>query len=249
MTDELTPQEQEALKNLPRERMPVGLEARVVDAMRDRGFIAKRRRTIEITNSRMAGLLAASVALMIGAYSIGLHRGGDDVVLSPAPTVQIDDRPLRETPAETRELAPATVDRLKKAERPVVGGAEGDVPESQTEAVRTPPSRSDEAMADRTERQETEEKQLESRGRDAGTLSQETFSPAARLNEPSGRALGLPPTAAPSVAAKRPLTFLLNGSPVVVDADSTRVMQGERGRILIIYTSDGIIRIPLADSN
>lgn len=46
----------------------------------------------------------------------------------------------------------------------------------------------------------------------------------------------------------RSLTFLLDGRRVVVEApDSVRVTQDDRGRMLIIYTSDGIIRIHLAD--
>jgi hypothetical protein len=42
----------------------------------------------------------------------------------------------------------------------------------------------------------------------------------------------------------------LNGSPVVVEApDSVRITRDEQGRMLIIYTSDGIIRIRMADDN
>ena len=76
MSDELTPEERKAIDSLPRERMPAGLEGRVVDAMRDHGFLAKRRRMIMLTNTRAAGVLAAGVALIVGAYSFGLHRGG-----------------------------------------------------------------------------------------------------------------------------------------------------------------------------
>jgi hypothetical protein len=87
MTDELTPEEKEALRKLPRERMPsAGLEERVVGALRERGVLSKRRRrTIAITNSRVVAFLAACVALVIGAYSIGLQRGvGDQAIPEPA---------------------------------------------------------------------------------------------------------------------------------------------------------------------
>ena len=75
MTEEWTPEERKALDELPRERMPAGLEGRVVDAMRERGLLAKRRHVIELTRGRAAAVLAAGVAFIMGAYSIGLHRG------------------------------------------------------------------------------------------------------------------------------------------------------------------------------
>ena len=90
MTDELTPEEREALKNLPRERMPVGLEGRVVDAMRERGFLARPRRTVVITNSRIAGVIAASLALIVTAYSIGLYIGAGEPFLPPIATLEGD---------------------------------------------------------------------------------------------------------------------------------------------------------------
>src|SRR5678815_1058426 len=75
--DELTPEEREALAHLPRERTPsAGLEDRVVAAMREHGHLTRKpARVIRLTTSRVAGLLAACLVLMIGAYSIGLHRG------------------------------------------------------------------------------------------------------------------------------------------------------------------------------
>jgi hypothetical protein len=92
MTDELTPQEREALQGLPRERMPsAALEERVVGAMRARGFVAARpSRVVRITNSRVAGLLAACIVLIVGAYAIGLHRGGDNPVLRSVELPQSD---------------------------------------------------------------------------------------------------------------------------------------------------------------
>jgi hypothetical protein len=47
--------------------------------------------------------------------------------------------------------------------------------------------------------------------------------------------------------ARQQLTFVLDGSPLTVEADSVRVTEDEQGRMLIIYTPDGIIRIRLAD--
>jgi hypothetical protein len=112
MTDELTPKEKEALKKLPREQVPsAGLEERVVGALRERGVLPKqRRRKVEITNSRVAGLLAACVALVIGAYSIGLHRGGGDQVLPGVATVvpRADDRGAVEAPTTGAPETPMT---------------------------------------------------------------------------------------------------------------------------------------------
>jgi len=112
MTDELTPEEKEALKKLPREQVPsAGLEDRVVGALRERGVLAKqRRRTVEITNSRVAGLLAACVALVIGAYSIGVHWGGGAQVLPDVATGvwRTDDRATVEAPATVVPETPGT---------------------------------------------------------------------------------------------------------------------------------------------
>ena len=65
--DELTPEEREALAHLPRERTPsAGLEDRVVAAMREHGHLARKpARVIRLTTSRVAGLLAACLVLMI----------------------------------------------------------------------------------------------------------------------------------------------------------------------------------------
>jgi hypothetical protein len=52
-----------------------------------------------------------------------------------------------------------------------------------------------------------------------------------------------------SEALKRPLVFMLNGRPIVVEApDSVRVVEEDGGRVLVIHTSDGVIRIRLADN-
>ena len=47
-------------------------------------------------------------------------------------------------------------------------------------------------------------------------------------------------------ADKQSFTFLLGGSPLTVEADSVRVKEDERGRMLVIYTQQGIIRLRLS---
>ncbi len=79
MSDELTPEERKAIDSLPRERMPAGLEGRVVDAMRDHGFLAKRRRLIMLTNTRAAGVLAAERRVdcrRVFVWTASRRRGG-----------------------------------------------------------------------------------------------------------------------------------------------------------------------------
>ncbi|HET6462979.1 MAG TPA: hypothetical protein VFH33_04195, partial [Candidatus Krumholzibacteria bacterium] len=99
--DELTPEEREALAHLPRERMPsAGLEDRVVAAMREKGHLTRKpARVIRLTTSRVAGLLAACLVLMIGAYSIGLHRGVDNEVLE-----KVQPKSIELSPRETEEI-------------------------------------------------------------------------------------------------------------------------------------------------
>lgn len=250
MTDDLTPEEKDALQKLPRERMPMGLEGRVVEAMREHGFLAKRRRAIEITNSRVVGLLAACVALVIGGYSIGLHRGGGDQVLPGVATVVRDERAAVEAPAidAPEKKTERSLDNVREAEQPVVTDADRrPIPESKPARAESPsalPSaRSDAAKANRAPEIEAREpakigQELQARP------SQEAPTPQVVALESRGLATSEAP-----VASKRSLTFLLNGKPMVVKADSVRVTTEDRGRILIIYTSEGIIRIPLADDD
>jgi hypothetical protein len=305
MTDELTPQEKEALKNLPRERMPLGLEARVVEAMREKGFLEKQHRTIEITNSRVAGLLAACVALMIGAYSIGLHRGGGDGVLPsvatleredrgpvgspvsdapekksagrlsgdeedqrPEPERKADERPTggvaeAEKPASTevtetkatvsperREKVEATFEDADRIEQPAEDADKVDISRSKVEAAKptTPPTPSVEKKeADRVRHVEAE-----------GLAAGEPKGALQPTQETSARQDASFQAARPAqsgfeseaVVSTPPLTFILNGKRVLVEApDSVRVVQDERGRVLVIYTSDGIIRIRLGDTD
>lgn len=223
MSDELTPEEREAIDQLPRERMPAGLEARVVGAMQERGFLAGRRRTLVWSNSRVAGLLAASVVLVIGAYSIGLHRGSSDPVVPPA-TLPRTDHIARVGEQQESAFAPQQEDAARAAPEARAGSDEA------TEAHPTKKERQEEPVT-------TEHDVAES-------LTAKAPAPASALNQSARfmRDAAAPETAPP------PLTFLLDGTPVFVEApDSVRVVQDESGRILIIHTSDGIIRIRLAD--
>ncbi len=259
MTDELTPEEKKAMSGLPRERMPAGLEARVVESMRDRGFLEKRRRTIDLTNSRVTGLLAACVALMIGAYSIGLHRGGSDPLLPGVATMERKDRDRAEK---------SVIDAMeKKANRPAPGDAiEAEPPASEMarkkDVLTFDETRQElagqvvpnEPTADRDDQFEAKQTGLVVRGvrEMAAKPPAKTSAPQALEEESVGRVQALRSRAAPETQAlsQRPFTFLLNGKPVVVDApDSVRVTQDDSGRILLIYTSDGIIRIRLADDD
>ena len=134
MSDELTPEERAAFESLPRERMPAGLEAKVVDAMREHGFLAKRRRVIELSRGRVAGVLAASVALVIVGYSLGLHegRGREMFVPTETRTTAEPERQYTElaTPPSTKEYdqdptandqAPTENDKDRGADVPAVG--------------------------------------------------------------------------------------------------------------------------------
>jgi len=266
MTDELTPEEKEALGNLPRERMPVGLEARVVEAMREHGFLEKRRRTIVLTGGRVAGLVAASVALVIGAYSIGLHRGGGETVVPPAAKLMEAerapvDRAAKTPPAREEKAEGITDNEAREAAEPAVAEAEQQVaPESRTEAgkkdilesreeklaaPRTRPVSEDEARAEQTWQARPDEEARAQAQREA------TAPPAAKTLAPepaakdAGRSRMMTFDAAPRVK-KQSFTFLLNGTPLTVEADSVRVNEDERGRILHIYTPDGVIRLRLA---
>jgi hypothetical protein len=289
MTDELTPEEKEALKKLPRERMPsAGLEERVVGALRERRILSKRpRRTVEITNSRVAGLLAACVALVIGAYSIGLHRGGGDQVLPSVATVdpRPDHRGTVEAPTTGAPETPITgapetktgrsaSDETRNAELSAAAtdAEKGDVTvpkeESPVEPRPAQATRSDEqTVLERARSLEEQEEGLAERRVEVPASQpqkapppQETLAPKAMTKEsvrmaqpePEGVApLAQPkPTGEPPLVFGRTLSFLLNGTPVVVDApDSVRITWDDLGQTIIIYTRDGPIRFRLADDD
>ncbi len=232
MTDDLTPEERRALDALPRERMPAGLEERVVGAMQDRGFLAKRRRTIVLSGSRVAGLVAAAFALMIGAYSIGLHRGPVDVdrrALEPAtrdelgrmnqPPAPVSSQALEKTLSEEMRQAARVPSGTGAAESPAIADADRpNVAELKDEPAAPKPTTRYDA---------------------GGSARMETAS--------SDKSAGQVQAFQETPATVPPHTFMLNGSPLIVEApDSVRVVEDEQGKMLLIYTSDGVIRIHMA---
>ncbi|HEX5131625.1 MAG TPA: hypothetical protein VFX92_03960 [Candidatus Krumholzibacteria bacterium] len=258
MSDELTPEERKALDGLPRERMPAGLEDRVVGAMREHGFLEKRRRMIVLSNARVAGLVAACMALVIGAYSVGLNRGNRAGVIPMAETL------LREKSEQASPRVPTGKDNAFRDEDLAASEA------PREDVVASPPARqmadvpepavTDEARHDLpapggyVESKEKLEAPVPAVSTDLGksapaagvpALAEKKAVPAAALNESAARSRVQQDLAGPGLAT---LTFMVNGSPVVVEfPDSLRVEQGPDGRILLIYTSDGVIRIQLGD--
>jgi len=258
MNDELTPEEQEALAQLPRERMPVGLEARVVDAMRDHGFLAKRRRTIALTNTRVAGVMAAGVALVIGAYSIGLHRGDSNETRRLM--TEMGAPPAAEAPSNYSELdapAPAADAIAPKSKSTVLHDApeSGNLQNERTRANETPATSeapaSDDAASAPAQRTDEAKKDLDWRLKPKEEERPEAKSSDAPPSTPElGRASGAvaPSTMAFSESVQRPLTFHLGGKTVMIEApDNVRVVEDEPGKTLLIYTSDGLIRIRVTD--
>jgi hypothetical protein len=268
MTDELTPEEREALQNLPRERMPsAGLEDRVVGAMRERGFLAAKRpgRVVRITTSRVAGLMAACVVLVIGAYSVGLHRGGDNEVLrsvqpaakdegiateikpSPPQSAAPVKNETREAPAarsQPEELAKSSdaveedlrlewklKDADERTDAPVVVPASPMVAEDRVATGQQPTEEAEKSLATPNVAKKS--------GRSAD------LSPAP-LN--ARKLSAEAPRESVAGPAPRQRSFTLGGSALIVEApDSVRIIQDGQGRMLLIYTSDGLIRIRLAD--
>lgn len=271
MKDELTPELKKALKELPRERMPEGLEERLTAAMHDRGIIGKPRRVIALTSGRVASLVAACVALVIGAYSIGLHRGGGDQALTgmlgsenkgpvavekpdtPSPEtveeITVEDKavetppPVAEAPPTPRREAPAkgaddafkkeqtTRDEVPPARRQTVVETDADVP---------PPV--EEGVADREQPRETRFDGLAEAAEEAPVPpATQSAAPRAKRSVSSDRA-GV--RSEPSDIVTPPMVFLLGGTRLAVEApDSVRIVEDNRGRMLLIYTSDGVIRV------
>jgi hypothetical protein len=252
MSDELTPEERDALKNLPRERTPAaGLEERVVGAMRERGFLARRRRAIEITGGRLAGVLAASVALLIGAYSIGVHVGGDSVPLPAVATLQRDNRVVGTPTGEARQSNEAANEPAAGgAQRPAASDADkgraAEPAEKKAPAPATPPARAEERNQALTRNLEAE--MSRAAAKQEAIVSEPADAASAQGSLKAADRPRLQSAAQAVIAPKAPLTFLLNGVPILVEApDSVRVSEDAQGRILLIYTSDGIIRIRLAN--
>lgn len=78
---ELTPSEKRAMETLPRDRIPnAEWEDRMVDVLRSRGaFERPRRRVIELTARRIAIVVAASLALLVGGFALGQRVGARQV--------------------------------------------------------------------------------------------------------------------------------------------------------------------------
>jgi hypothetical protein len=238
MSDQLTPEEQAAFDRLPRERMPAGLEDRVVGQMRERGFLRGGRRTLVLTNRRVAGLLAACVALVIGAYSIGLQQGVEVPVL---PVTEMSkpqgelraDRPVDlEMEGKTDAVSPGDApQRLSKDEV--------DVAESVAQKKAKPAEREDVASSDAVRAP---------RSRPAANAL-EPSAPSSTSESPAAGMRALQRSELPPVV-NRPYRFMLNGIAVTVEApDSVRVVPDESGRTLLIYTSDGIFRFRLGNDD
>jgi len=249
--DELTPEEREALAHLPRERTPsAGLEDRVVAAMREHGHLARKpARVIRLTTSRVAGLLAACLVLMIGAYSIGLHNRVDDSVLERVqPQTNKLSRQSGYPEATGMVAAPPQIEESKPEE--VKPHAMKDQAANEAAA---PPLKWELSVPKVA--QSTDAKKEDRQSDAASTESlQKTFSEgiasATDLAAPSSPPMPaqLRAKAAREAPAEHWRTFALNSGTLIVDApDSVRVETDEQGRILLIYTSNGVIRVRLAD--
>ena len=272
MSDELTPEEKAAFESLPRERMPAGLEAKVVDAMRDHGFLAKRRRVIELSRGRVAGVLAASVALVIVGYSLGLHRGEGRKLLVPSETVTTAEPEIKKYPAELGvPLATSGSDKDRKSESPApeIGRAaqtnepatDAASPSEERQALKkeaapapatAPASRRDEYVAPQSEVPARASEMDLRANRIGDELTRSVQEPKQRVKS---SLQSTAPTPAPSASMgayslskpKEAVTLLWGGDAYSIEADSVRVVGDESGRTLHIYTSQGIIRIRLAE--
>lgn len=224
MTDDLTPEEREALAGLPRERAPsASLEDRVVAAMREHGHLARpRARVVRITNARVAGLLAACVVLVIGAYSIGLNRGAGRAVLTQVAPATVESIPVpANEKSPTDRQAPPLEFKLN-------------APQLAT------PKHSEKDVAKTDELTESMAKSFSERlGRESPASGPAASSPAP-IKETTD--------AVTQSAILVSRSFALPGGTLIVDApDSVRVVTDASGRILLIHTSEGIIRVRLAD--
>jgi hypothetical protein len=197
---------------------------------------------------------------MIGAYSIGLHnRIGDEVrkatepesrVISsePARDQEISMKPpqaqgkvdqQRASPAVTPEAH--FVDKPAPAFKPTLN-----VPKlvtSKDEKKKESAARSDEV----TESMQNTFSEGLAKGAPPGAtdLSAPSSPMPAQLRAKSSLSEASGSASAPASTSRR---FSLSGGTLIVDApDSLRIVRGEHGRSLLIYTSDGVIRIRLAD--
>lgn len=256
--DDLTPEERAALSSLPRERMPsAGLEDRVVAAMRERGHITRKpARVIRLTTSRVAGLVAACLVLMVGAYSIGLHgRVSHEVLknIEPQPRSDTNESELmadREEQKGTGVKLPSTLGKVES--RATAPNAK---PEAQFEDKKAPAFQPTLNVPRIVSSKKAKEE--DHTAKDEVTESmQKTFARELNQGSPAGATDLAAPSAPPMQSQLRakaemgPVSrrFALHGGTLIVDApDSLRIITDEQGRTLLIYTSDGVIRIHLAD--
>lgn len=246
MTDDLTPEEKEALQRLPRERMPsAALEDRVVADMRGRGVLKPRRRTIDITGGRVATLVAASVALVIGAYAIGLNRGGAESRLTPSGLTAAEAPVQEETSRrEAAPAAPATDEAREDQPRAGenLGEATREVQEQESIAEMKKSIPAEEPTLVRQKAERPAKSKMNSG--DAGAEFAAP-APAASMEADRVESAAMAKTLAPAPGR----IFVLNGFPVIVEApDSVRVTQEAPGATLLIHTSDGVIRVRPADN-
>ena len=285
MSDELTPEERAAFESLPRERMPAGLEAKVVDAMREHGFLAKRRRVIELSRGRVAGVLAASVALVIVGYSLGLHEGRGREMIVPTETLTTPEPEVHKytelgVPPSTKEddQGPTENDKDRDPADPSVDAVEPQELKQDLKKEQAPAPAA--SRADESREQASEALSSSDRLADAAPKlsrlstvdvranrveNQPSPAPASPREEqsPKTMALSRQPSAGSDSAARskaalrtesfsvaeprQTLTFNWDGQTFQLEADSVRVVEDQWGRTLHIYTSEGIIRIRLAE--
>jgi hypothetical protein len=255
--DDLTPEEREALSRLPRERTPsAGLEDRVVAAMREKGHIARKpARVIRLTTSRVAGLLAACLVLMIGAYSIGLRgRVSHEVLRNIEPQPRSDAgsavMSTREEETSGGVKPPSTLGHVENQ-----AVAPANEPEAQF-VDKTAPAFQPKLNVPQLAPTKDEKKASRKPQDEVAESMQKTFAQGLNQGVPGATDLAAP-SAAPMPAQLRAKameaaptsrTFALHGGTLIVDApDSLRIVTDEQGRTLLIYTSDGVIRIRLSD--
>jgi hypothetical protein len=112
--DDLTPQEKKALETLPREKVPSAfLEERVVRALRRRGALrAASRRSIEITNMRLMGAVAACLAFVVCGFALGLLATPSQYVSQPAVTPDAGPVPVALSVQEAGSAYVTALERL-----------------------------------------------------------------------------------------------------------------------------------------
>lgn len=112
--DDLTPQEKKALETLPKERVPSAfLEERVVRTLRRRGALkASSRRTIEITNKRLMGAVAACLAFVVCGFAMGLLATPSQYVSPPVATTDAGPVPVALSVQEAGTAYVTALERL-----------------------------------------------------------------------------------------------------------------------------------------